>query len=370
MKQRYTCQVLEGSARQVGQTQAKYLAEHKPDAMRFYSEPFEGNAARLAEGEKLLEMNERWCPGLNEEIEGFAAELGARPEAIVYYTGSIPRTGNCSQFAVLPDLSATGTTLCARSYEWSCEDDFTLSTVRIPGRAAHTGFTCMLFGRLDGLNDRGLWVSMTMGNPTPGEPLPSNAGFRFWSLVRTILDRAGSVEEAIDIATPFPMAFYPTLLVADRAGHAALIEKSPDATAVKRVTNGFIHSTNHYTLPKTRPINKVVFAHSSKRYDFLASRLRQGKQSPDSIKAILSGSFPNGLACHFYREYFGTLWSTWADLSRGELNVCMGATDVEENAFRTFRPDDPAGIRWFEAELPDEMAAPGMWDREPNPFRA
>jgi hypothetical protein len=365
MKQTYTYQVVEGTAWEVGKKEARILKERKPEAATFYSGPFEGKTERLREGEKLLKMNERWCPGLNEEIGGFAEELGIRPEEVVYYTGSIPKTGNCSQFAVLPDKSATGTTLCARSYEWSLEDDFTLSTVRVRGRAAHTGFTVFGFGRLDGLNDRGLWVSMTMGNPTPGEPLPSNEGFRFWSLVRTLLDRAGSVDEAVEIAQPFPMAFYPSILVADKTG-AALIEMSPERVAVRRESSGFIHSTNHYTLDEMKPINKVQFTHSLKRQAFIGEELERGKTDGADIERILGGTFPRGLACHFYREYFGTLWSSWADLSAGALNVCFGATDAAGNAFRTFRPDDPEGVSAFEAELPDETAGPGMWERHPN----
>ena len=365
MKRTYTYQVLEGSAKEVGRKEAEYLKTAKPEIARVYAAPFEGKTERLEEGEKLLEMNERWCPGLNEEIEGFAEELDVQPESVFYYTGSIPRTGNCSQFAALPDR-AGGRTLCARSYEWTYDDELTLMTTRITGRAAHTGFTVMCFGRLDGINERGLWVSMTATNPNPEGRIPDTVGFRFWSLIRTILDRAGSVEEAVALAEPFPLAFHIALLVADQYGNAALIEKAPDSQAVRRFTTGIVVSTNHYTAPEMKPLNSQVFTHSTKRYDFLRKSLRDGKITPERIQTILAGSFPNGLSCHYYREYFGTLWSSYADPATGTLTVCFGPADIAENVYRTFGLTDPVGTTPFTAELPDEKAGSGMWDRIPN----
>jgi len=365
MKHSFTYQVLEGDAKSVGKMEARHLRETAPDAVGFFGAPFMGQTERLKEGNRLLEMNERWCPGLNEEIEGFASELGIRPEAVVYYTATIPRTGLCSQIAVLPDRSKTGTTLCARSYEWSTEDEMTLRTVRIPGRAAHTGFSVFGFGRLDGLNEHGLWVSITAANPAT--PLPENEGFRFWALTRTILDRCRTVDEAIEIAKPFPLAFHLSLLVADKDGKAALIEKGPNRQSIRLVSSGFIHSTNHYTLPETRGQNEELFTHSLTRYDFLMREMERGKQSPDSLKSALSSSFPQGLACHFYDDCFGTLWSLQADLADGNLHACFGPADFKGNEFRTFRTDDPVGTTRFEAELPNETAAPETWKRVQNP---
>jgi hypothetical protein len=364
MKRTYTYQVLEGSARTVGRLAARNILTAHPEAAAFFAKPFMGNADRLKEGNRLLELNERWCPGLNEEIAGYAEEFGVEPEAVVYYTATIPKTGHCSHFAVLPDRTTTGTTLCGRSYEWSLEDELTLSTIHIPGRAAHTGFGVFTFGRFDGVNEHGLWVSMSAANPAV--PLPETEGFRFWSLLRTILDRASTVEEALEIARPFPLAFHVNLIVADKGGHAALIEKGPAIMDIKTIDRGYIYSTNHYALPATSAATEKRFEHSLKRAAFLEEALSAGKQSPESIKRMLSSSFPRGLACHYYEEWFGTLWSIQADLSKGSIEVCFGPADVAENGYRTFSPRDPAGISRFEAELPQEKAAEGTWATAPN----
>jgi len=366
MKQQYSYQVMEGDARSVGREEARAIKRGAPGAIPFFTNPLGGDASRLAEAEALLRMTDEWCPGLVPEIEGFAKELGAKPESIVWYTATIPHTGHCSQFAILPDRSASGSVICGRSYEWSLEDEFTLRTVRIRGHYGHTGFGVFCFGRYDGLNEKGLWVSMSAGNPRPDLPLPSNRGFRFWALLRTILDRAANVDEAIEIASSFPLAFDLNMIVADRLGHAALIEKGPETQAVKRASEGVLFSTNHYTLPGPRDAQPEYFKHSDLRYRYLASSLAEGKLSADDAKRILSSGIPDGLVAHYYKECFGTLWSAYADLSTGCFNVCFGPPDVSSNGFRSFRPDDPAGIRVFEAELPDEAAPEGNWVRVPR----
>lgn len=366
MKQRFTYQVMEGDARSVGREEARALKKFAPAAIPFFASPLGQDAARLGEAEALLRMTDDFCPGLVPEIEGFAEELGVRPESVVWYTATIPHSGHCSHFAVLPDRSASGGVICGRSYEWSLEDEFTLRTVRVDGHHGHTGFGVFCFGRYDGLNEKGLWASMSAGNPRPGMPLPSNRGFRFWALLRTILDRASSAEEAIEIASSFPLAFELNLIVADSGGHAALIEKGPGIQAVKRADSGVLSSTNHFTLPGQREGQPEIFAHSEARARYLKRSLAEGKISLGGARRILSSPMPDGLAAHYYREYFGTLWSACADLSTGNFEVCFGPPDVEGNGFRVFRPDDPAGAAEFHAQLPDESAPEGTWARIPR----
>ncbi len=365
MKRQFMYQVYEGTARQVGQEQARRLKKAWPQAANFFGSPFEGKKERLAEAEDLLGMTARWCPGLNEEIEGFASELGVSPESVVWYTATIPRSSNCSQFAVLPDRSSTGGVLCARSYEWSLEDELTLKTARVAGAYAHTGFSVFTFGRLDGLNEKGLWVSMTAGNPGPN--MPQTRGFRFWALVRAILDRAATVDEAVRIASSFPLAFEVILLVAEPGGKAAIIEKGPDYQAVRTEEKGVVFSTNHLALPGTRDRQPAVMDHSLRRTKYLERVLAEGSLSLADVERILSSPFPDGLVARFYSEYFGTLWSSYADLSSGVLRVCFGPPDAPGRSYREFSPRDPVGSTAFEAELPDVKAPEGTWITVPRP---
>lgn len=71
-------------------------------------------------------MFDRWCPGLTEELTGFADALRTSPETILYYAMTYLRP-NCSQLALLPSKTRSGHPLLARNYEFNHEaEDFTL----------------------------------------------------------------------------------------------------------------------------------------------------------------------------------------------------------------------------------------------------
>lgn len=360
MKQRFTYQAFEGDARAVGEEEAKVIKANSPEAAEFFSRPLGNDRSRLSEAEEFLRMTDIWCPGLTGEIEGFASEMGTSPESVVWYTATIPRSGHCSHFAILPDRSASGHVLCGRSYEWGMDDECCVKTVRIAGQRAHTGFSVFCFGRYDGINDAGLWVSMSAGNPRPDGPLPSNRGFRFWALIRTILDRASSVEEAIDVASSFPLSFELSLIVADRGGHAAHIEKGPDYQAVRRERSGVLFAANHFLLPGPRDGQETVFAHSLWRERFLSPALSGNGYTEESVRGILDSELPNGLSARYYDEYFGTLWAAYADLSVGDFTVRFGPPS-NGSRYESFRPSDPVGIRGFDVELVNEIAPAETW---------
>jgi len=55
---------------------------------------------------------------------------------------------------VLPGLTASGHVLLGRSYAFDdTMDDLQLCTTRVAGKYAHVGFSLLLLGRLDGLNE-------------------------------------------------------------------------------------------------------------------------------------------------------------------------------------------------------------------------
>ncbi|WP_157643565.1 carcinine hydrolase/isopenicillin-N N-acyltransferase family protein [Paenibacillus camerounensis] len=60
-----------------------------------------------------------------------------------------------------------------------------LSTTRVKGKPAHTGFALQLFGRYDGMNEEGLCITTTSGRIRPAL---SETGFVFPGVVRAVLD--------------------------------------------------------------------------------------------------------------------------------------------------------------------------------------
>jgi predicted choloylglycine hydrolase len=361
----YTHTVLEGTAYDVGKQQAEGI-RHIPEALKFFTtHPPNQPPFTPQQAEKVLNFFDQHCPGLNEEVSGFAAGLGVTPEQIIYYAWSYQSDGRCSQMAALPGVTANGHLLVGRSYEWNhTESDHRLVTTRITGRAAHIGFSEILFGRDDGINEHGLCVTMSAGAPmAPAEP----GGCIFWAVIRTVLDRCHNVDEAIELIQTIPISFNVNLMLADRSGQAAVMEIASSHRAVRRIRagapEGTLIATNHYILPEMMPYDLGRMWNSVTRYQTIQRRLAAaaGQITPDTLRGILTDRLPDGVCGHHYSEWFGTLWSEIFDVTTGTVEVCFGAPS--HNAWHTFGLDAPAGITAYPAQLPDEPSNPLYWKR-------
>lgn len=358
-----------GTPREVGRKEAEHLLRCGPEAAALW--PAADGPMRAGTREAVTEALrafERHCPWVNEEIRGFADALGRKPEDVVHYSFSHVARGSCSHFAVLPAKTADGHMAAGRSYEYSEEDDKRLTSLRMEGCHAHLGFSLLLFGRYDGINDKGLSVTMSMGLPMVES---SAGGFRFWMIVRILLDTCADVEEALERLQGLPLSGYPNLVLADRGGHAALVELHDDVRAVRRIgpgdPDGLLGSTNHYRLPgmETRVRNRM--RQSVERYEAIERALRPERIDRAALRGLLSAHTPDGLACHYYKEWLGTLWSCLYDLTAGAAEICFGSPLA--NPWRTFVPAVPENAAGWEGEdeyralFPQRDAPPTAWER-------
>lgn len=360
----YTHAVIQGTAREAGRLQGEHL-RLKPEAAAFFTRPFPGRELSLAQAERALAFFQRHCPGLNEEISGFAEALGVPPEQVVYYALSFDPlpfalSGQCSHAVLMPWHTDDGHVRVIRNYEFNHEmSDRRLVTLRIDGRPAHLGFSELLFGRDDGMNAHGLCATMSAGAPMASfEP----GGGIFWALVRTVLDRCATVEEALETVSGFPLSFNLNLLLADRTGDAALVEMASSRRAVHRIREGqpFLAATNHFTHPEMRACDTARMWNSVQRHQTLRNRLAPKGIPQTSLKRLLADPVvPQGLCAWDYTGYFGTLWSEIFDLTTGTVEVCFGAPS--HNPWRTFGLDSPVGLTTYEAVLPDLPADELFW---------
>jgi predicted choloylglycine hydrolase len=172
--------VLEGTAREAGRRQGERLALD-PRACAFLTSPHpELGPLSPQQARQASAFFDRHCPGLNEEIAGFAEALAVPPEQIVFHALSWDSrgpavSGHCSHAVV---RTRDGHVRVARNYDFNpAMSDLGLVTARIEGRAAHIGFSEVLFGRDDGLNEHGLCVTMSAGAPlAPVEPGAAASG--------------------------------------------------------------------------------------------------------------------------------------------------------------------------------------------------
>ncbi|WP_238651727.1 C45 family autoproteolytic acyltransferase/hydolase [Paenibacillus piscarius] len=367
---RYSHLVTEGTHYEVGRALGAHH-KHHPAMLAFMSSPFMGAAPLLpSAAEKAMESFQKYCPGLNEEIQGFADETGIAAADVVFYYAYFQPSGHCTQAAYRTGAASgkRSHTYHMRNYDFGWEDEpynqLLLSTTRVKGKPAHIGFALQLFGRYDGMNEEGLTVTTTSGRMRPEM---SGEGFVFPGVVRTLLDHCATTEEAVSLMRDMPISDYRNFLISDAAGNVALIETAGMDKEIQTSPAGsagqLILSANHYTLPSMQAHNQQVMENSRKRYEVLQSALAGGSMTNnpvDAMKAAAGLEYPQGICCHHYNEGFGTLWSMVCDNTAREAHICFGSPQL--NGWRTFGFHDPAGLREYEAVLPDRPSAAGFWD--------
>lgn len=323
---------LKGEPYKVGKIQAEAV-KNIPQFVEFLS----SGAGKFSKElfKQVSSQMESFIPGITEEMKGFADSLGIPLESLVFYTCTYLPKGRCSQFALLPSRTEGGKTLVGRSYEFGVEtEDLRLCTMQVDKKFAFIGSSLIYFGFTEGMNEHGLVISQTAGGLPVGHEsgmrAPIDDGFQFWFVIRAVLERCKTVDEAIRLINEIPMCGNPILLVTDKSGEAALIEVFGSHKAVKKIdaqsAEQMISSTNHFTLPEMTQYRDPIWVNSQTRLDTIQTRLgNRQKVTKQDIKALLSDEYPNGLACHYYEEWFGTLRSMIFDPQAGEIEMCFGS---------------------------------------------
>lgn len=352
---------LEGTSYEIGRKEAEIIKNYCPEEINFI---FNGNdmikPTSLEIVKETIKIFDEFCPNINEEIKGFADYFGRSPEEIIYYSFTYVSKGNCGHFAVLPQKTADKKTYVGRSYEWNDEDDKKLLSVKVDGAYGHLGFSLLFFGRYDGINEEGLCVTMSNGVPCITS---EEEGLRFWMVIRILLDKCKNVDEAIELIRLLPISSYCNLIIADKNNEAVLAEINNSVKTFKRISStsneGYVCSTNHYTLPEMQHLVKNRMKQSVDRYNSIISTLDVDPVDKDSLKKLLSTHMPNGLACHYYHDGLGTLWSILFDVTNLKADICFGSPVV--NKWYTFDLNSPEGTKNYKAFLPDENSTPQTW---------
>jgi len=366
--------VLEGSAYEVGRQQAEVLKRENPEAAKWFaSASVDPKKMGFGSFGELQAFYEEYCPGITDEIVGFADGLGVKPDRLQIYNPPIYHPGNCSQIAVLSSVTSDGHVYVGRSYEFNHnENDLRLCTVRIKGKVKHIGFTELLLGRDDGVTEHGLCVTFSGGGTFKREP--RKRGFNFFLIVRTLLDNCKSVAEAVEHLRKTPMSGFWNFLMTDRNDNAALMQFFDGDYSVKQIgkdsTEQILFSTNHYVLPDMVKYQKYardwILKNSKKRFELIGATLSRVAPniSKEDIRNLLSTEIYDGVCGHYYTDYFGTLFSIIYDLTDLKADICFGAPT--HNAWqKPFSLDDPIGVNHYSAIFPDKsIKLDELWKNE------
>lgn len=356
--------VVEGTAYEAGMQLGNMLKDDKTFIKEMTSPLIWGSKLSKDQITRVMDLYDKFCPGTNDEIKGFADAIGANSDDVVYYFAFLQnRLGNCSHIALTPSITENGHSYLGRNYDYHWNDKPILIETRIKGQYNHIGFGCQVFGRFDGMNEHGLCITTSAGviNPNYNEE-----GFVFPVVVRAILNSCKTVKEAIELLDSMKIADYRNFMLIDRYGDAAVIEVASLKKAIKSAGDSqidkYLFSTNHYNIPYMKKLGYPRFKHSIVRYKAIESyiELSLPKITKAKLKNILSTTMPEGICCHHYEDGMGTLWSMVFDPMQMEVNICFGSPNV--NQWMTFNLNNHVGINNYSAMLPNVSTNPDFWE--------
>lgn len=364
--------VLEGSAYEIGKQQAEILKRQNPEVAKWFASATTDPAKMGFDSfEELQTFYEMHCPGITDEIVGFADGLGVRSERLQLYSPPIYQPGNCSQFAILSSVTSDGHVYVGRSYEYHhSENDFRLCTTRIREKIKHIGFTEFLLGRDDGMNEHGLCVTFSGGGTFKRQP--AKKGFNFFLVVRTLLDNCKTVVEAVEHLKKMPIAGFWNFLMTDKNSNAALMQFFDGKYGLHQISKDsneqFLFSTNHYVLANMVEYQKYagdwILKNSKKRYELIGATLSHAAPNigKEDIRKLLSTEIYDGVCGHYYTDYFGTLFSIIYDLTDLKADICFGAP-THNSWQKPFSLNDPTSVNHFSASFPDKsIKSDQLWD--------
>jgi hypothetical protein len=178
----------------------------------------------------------------------------------------------------------------------------------------------------DGMNEAGVAVGMAAVPSADERHDPGKPTIDSLEVMRAILDRAGSVDEAVAILGQYNIDWEggPPLhyLVADRSGRAALVEFHGGQIVVLPNPGPWHAATNF-----TRSAVTGDAAGQCQRYDTLIRRLTDAGGALDSRAAL-------DLLQAVAQTESATQWSVVYDMSTGQVDVVMGRAYDRVYSFR------------------------------------
>jgi len=316
---------------------------------------------------RIFDLLDCYSQGINEEIKGFSDIIGVSEEQVLFYAMTYLERG-CSLMAALPQKTENSHTVMARSFDFNNEmDEMCFAFTDIKGKYRHIGSTLNLFGRCDGMNEHGLAVckasnGLPVGNFEGGQKA-GVTGFNFWIVVRSILENCKNVDEAIKWTMDAPIGYNINLMLADSYNKIALLQCIDGHKAYKvldgRNDETYLSVTNHVLLEGIKPYEKMLIENSVIRNDRIVKLFEEKKQiSKDDIKSLLSTSYPDGLCCHYYKEFFGTIRSMVFDVTDKTIEMTFGSPQANE--WQTFSVGE-LDAKEINVMLPQEKASPDFY---------
>lgn len=348
---------LEGSPREIGSQLAALVGsdlEKLKLPIKLNSEDYE----------ESVQCYKQYCPEILEELEGFAQALGTELSDLAYVHMTYLKP-NCSGLFLAKNRLTDAKHRLIRNYEFGIkEEDFTVTRTKMKGKYAHLGGSIALFGRSEGINEKGLSVSMSScGFPVSnleGMRKPVIKGLQFWAVIRLLLENCKDVNEALEMVKTLPIAYNINLLICDVSGNACLVETLSGSVAVyelNRERESALFATNHVVLKDLVPLEPFAMNNSVGRLKLLESfSEKESIVSLEDIKDLFLKEYPNGLTVYDYNQYFGTIKTVVLTPDDLSYEICW--LGQSENGWQKFFVNEVVAshseIKTYEQKTMDE----------------
>jgi predicted choloylglycine hydrolase len=181
------------------------------------------------------------------------------------------------------------------------------------------------------------------------------------------------VAEAVEHLRKTPMSGFWNFLMTDRNDNVALMQFFDGEYGVKQIDKNSseqcLFSTNHYVLPDMVKYQKYagdwILKNSKKRFALIGETLSRASPdiSKENIRKLLSKEIYDGVCGHYYKDYFGTLFSIIYDLTDLKADICFGAP-THNDWHSQLSLDDPIGINRYSAIFPNKsIKLDQLWDQ-------
>ncbi len=288
--------------------------------------PPRANSANLRFASASFRDVRRFLPELAEEIEGigFALKGNFRELLALVLTTNAISNGRCTVFAAGKGHTQNRNVVLARNYDKHYRHSGKyLRFKTVPKNAlASIANTDIMVGREDGMNQAGLAIA---GSEVPSKNV--KPGIIHTLLIRGVLDRCSTVDEAVELLTKAKHARAMNYVIADRSGKFAYLEATSGATNAKVMKEGFVVATNHFQNRSMMDFEDVSQRQSdtftrSKRVQSLIA----GKKSllDHNLALKFLSDHKENVCGHIESVGFNTVWSTVFSPADGIITTSDG----------------------------------------------
>lgn len=262
----------------------------------------------------------KFYPELLDEIQGIAdgQQLPVSIlETILFSMYCMRFENRCSCFA----FSNADEIVFARNSDFlvSIEKLYMNCLYALDGAYAFNGNTTAYVEMEDGVNNQGLAAGLCFVYPKVNQP-----GFNAGMLIRYVLEKCKTTDEAINALKGLPIASSQTITLADRNGDIAVVECNAEKLVIIRPESGkkFVSATNCFVSPEMLQYrnDEIDDWRADERYLTTQNALTNNpiKFSIEFAEDILAGKY--GFMCQYDRKTNAdTVWSVVYDLKRKQV---------------------------------------------------